>query len=85
MRVAQSGGPRKKHAANPDREEMPPKRTSATTKPLANGTAVDVKLPPITMEMPGVWFNQLEAYLTVKGVADRNLRFLHARAGRIAL
>jgi len=38
----------------------------------------DVKLPAFTADMSGVWFNQLEAYLTIKGIADRSLWFLHA-------
>ena len=57
---------------------MPPRKAPATAKQLASGTTADVKLPPFTADMPGVWFNQLEAYLTVKGVADRNLWFLQA-------
>ena len=43
-----------------------------------SGTPADVKLTPFTADMPGVWFKQLEAHLTVKGVANRNLWFLHA-------
>ena len=57
---------------------MPPKRASATAKLLASRTTADVKLPLFTADMPGVWFNQLEAYLTEKDIADRNLWFLHA-------
>ena len=37
-----------------------------------------MKLPPFTADMLRVWFNQLEAYLTVKGMASRSLWFLHA-------
>ena len=51
---------------------MPPEKASATAKPLASGVTADVKLPAFTADMPGVpWFNQLEAYPTVKGFPSR--------------
>ena len=58
--------------------KMPPKRTSATAKLLARGTTAEVKLPPFSADMPGVWFKQFESYLTAKCITNSGLWFLHA-------
>jgi len=56
---------------------MPPKKASAKAIPLARGVTANVKLTAFTADMPGVWLNQLEAYLTNKCIVDRSLWFLH--------
>ena len=66
----------KKNAASSDCEKMPPPKASATSKLLASRVTANVKLPPFTADMAGVRFNQIEVYLTIKGIADRILWFL---------
>ena len=50
---------------------MPPRRATATNKPLAAAPAGEIKLPPFEEDIPVVWFNNAEAYLDIKGLADR--------------